>query len=119
MPERQDESRIATMPLTTPVNISADTRLIASTRRAVLLEERGHRPVLYVPRDDVAANALIESATRTRCPYKGEARYFHVTAGGQTFTDAAWAYDAPLAALEIIAGLVAFNHPAIRVDQLD
>lgn len=117
MPENDSEQRITTEPLSTTVIVTVDTRLIANTRRAVLLEERGYRPKLYVPRGDVAASALIESNTRTHCPYKGDARYFHVTVGGQTYTDAAWSYDEPLPGVAPIAGLVAFDHPAIQVDQ--
>lgn len=119
MPADPTDPRITTQPVTTPVSVSADTLLIANTRRAVQLEERGHRPRLYVPRGDVAASALVASNTRSHCPHKGEARYFHVTAGGQTFADAAWVYAEPPTELGIIAGMVAFDHPAIRVDQRD
>lgn len=117
MSEDTPDPRTTTQPLTTTVNVSADTQLIANTRRAVWLEERGQPPRLYVPRGDVAASALVESGTRSHCPHKGEARYFHIAAGGRTFTDAAWVYDEPLAGLEAIAGMLAFDHPAIRVDQ--
>ncbi|MGB7756611.1 MAG: DUF427 domain-containing protein [Salinisphaera sp.] len=117
MPENDNEQRITTEPVSTTVIVSVDTRLVANTRRAVLLTERGYRPKLYVPRGDVAASALIESDTRTHCPYKGDARYFHVTVGGQTYSDAAWCYDEPLPGVASIAGLVAFDHPAIQVDQ--
>ncbi|KEZ77136.1 DUF427 domain-containing protein [Salinisphaera hydrothermalis] len=117
MSAQDTEPRITTQAVSETVSVSADTRLIANTRRAVLLNERGYRPKLYVPRGDVAAGALIESDTRTHCPYKGDARYFHVVAGDRTYTDAAWSYDEPLADVATIAGLIAFDHPAIRVDQ--
>ena len=117
MPGQDTEPRITTQAVAETVSVSADTRLIANTRRAVLLNERGYRPKLYVPRGDVAASALIDSDKRTHCPYKGNARYFHVVVGDQTYTDAAWSYDEPLADVAMIAGLIAFDHPAIRVDQ--
>lgn len=115
MTESNADQRIATHNVTTTV--TADSRLIANTRHALRLEELGYRPKLYVPLSDIAAGTLVDSDTRTHCPYKGEARYYHVTLDGHTFTDAAWAYDQPLPGLALIAGLVAFDHPAIRVDQ--
>lgn len=117
MTDNDSAQRITTEPVTTTVIVSVDTRLIAHTRRAVLLTERGYRPRLYLPRGDIAAGVLVDSDTRTHCPYKGDARYFHVTVDGQRYTDAAWSYDEPLAGVAAIAGRVAFDHAAIRVDQ--
>ena len=37
-------------------------------------------PVQYIPRKDVDMAALVRSATRTYCPYKGEAAYFSIPA---------------------------------------
>jgi uncharacterized protein (DUF427 family) len=46
--------------------------------------------------DSVRVKLLLEpSDTWTRCPYKGEATYWHVRAGGQLFDDLAWSYREP------------------------
>ena len=43
---------------------------------AKLLYETSVQPRVYVPGGDVVAGALVPSATRTSCPYKGEASYW-------------------------------------------
>lgn len=70
--------------------------LVVDTVAACLLHETGLAPVCYVPVDDVTPGLLEPSDTATHCPFKGDARYWHVRAGGQTATDAAWAYPDPL-----------------------
>jgi uncharacterized protein (DUF427 family) len=62
----------------------------------------------YFPREDVDPAVLEDSATTTRCPWKGEAHYHSVVAGGETNRDAAWYYPAPLPAAAEIAGRIAF-----------
>jgi uncharacterized protein (DUF427 family) len=67
----------------------------------VLLSETGLPNRWYLPREDVAA-PLRESQTRTHCPYKGDATYWHM--GDRE--DAAWGYEAPFDGVTAIAGLV-------------
>src|SRR3546814_11177039 len=58
---------------------------IARSERAMLLEEvkaGTHYPVVvYFPRADVAAGALLPSDRHSLCPINGEAGYFSVKAG--------------------------------------
>ncbi len=49
----------------------------------------------YFPRSSVNSDALRESATTSRCPWKGKARYWDVVGENQTASDAAFAYDKP------------------------
>jgi len=62
----------------------------------------------YFPRDSVQPEYLQDSATRTTCPWKGEASYFSLKVDGQENRDAAWYYPAPKDAARQIAGRVAF-----------
>ena len=62
----------------------------------------------YFPADALRREHFAESDHRTRCPWKGEAHYYHVTADGQTNENAAWYYPEPKAAAQEIAGRVAF-----------
>jgi uncharacterized protein (DUF427 family) len=82
--------------------------LIADTVDARLLRETGHQPVLYFPQADVAMERLARTAHATHCPYKGDASYWTVSAGGRTAENAAWAYLDPIPAAAEIAGRVAF-----------
>jgi uncharacterized protein (DUF427 family) len=99
-----------------PVRVSRGDDLIASSARAVLLFETSLPVRAYVPRGDVVAGHLAPSATRTTCPYKGDATYWHVHAGGDTFPDAAWSYELPLAEAMKIAGHVCFAADGLAVE---
>lgn len=89
-------------------------QVVADSVACRMLFETGHQPVLYFPRQDIAARALRPSERRTACPLKGEARYWTVTAGGATAPDGAWSYEAPNPAVAGLAGLVAFDWKAME-----
>ena len=93
----------------------AGATLLDSTR-AVLLHETGHLPVPYVPLADVDTSLLQSSKTKTECPWKGEARYWHATVGDRHERDLLWSYAKPLQGIEGIADHVAWY--ADRVDAL-
>ena len=69
---------------------------VADTTRPVLLFETGHGTRYYIPSIDVEMSALEPTDTSTMCPYKGPARYWSVSAGGETFKDYVWQVSAPL-----------------------
>jgi uncharacterized protein (DUF427 family) len=89
-------------------------RVIADTRDALILREANYPPVQYIPRQDVEMAALTRSATQTYCPYKGEAAYFSIPAGGERSVDAIWTYEAPYDAVGEI-----MNHLAFYPDRVD
>lgn len=63
---------------------------------------------VYFPPDAVRHEHLRPSDTRTVCPWKGTASYYHVTTDGSVNADAAWYYPQPKEAARRIAGYVAF-----------
>ncbi|HMM67750.1 MAG TPA: DUF427 domain-containing protein [Dokdonella sp.] len=62
----------------------------------------------YFPADSLNREFFTESATRTHCPWKGEAHYYSLRVEGKENRDAAWFYPAPKDAAKNIAGRVAF-----------
>lgn len=62
----------------------------------------------YFPPEDVKSEHLEPSQTKTTCPWKGEASYFHVTVDGELAADAAWTYPDPKPEAEHIEGRIAF-----------
>jgi uncharacterized protein (DUF427 family) len=70
--------------------------------------------VQYIPRQDADMAALARSATTSYCPYKGEASYFSIPAGGARSVDAIWSYETPHDAVSEITGYLAV-YPS-RVD---
>jgi uncharacterized protein (DUF427 family) len=81
---------------------------VVDSRHAKLLHEHGHLPVYYFPEDEVRMDLLVPSDKHTTCPYKGEASYWSVHAGGKVSEDAVWSYPDPLADAPPIAGYYAF-----------
>lgn len=103
----------ATHPITvTPtgkhVTVRVNGELVADTTDAVTLQEGSYPAVQYIPLADVVETALTRSDTTSYCPFKGDASYYHVTAGGNTVDDVIWTYEQPYAAVSDIAGRVAF-----------
>ena len=92
-------------------------QVIADTTRALTLREAGYSPVHYIPRADVAMGRLMPTAHASHCPYKGDANYFSIVAGGATADNAVWSYEHPYAAMAEIAGYLAF-YPN-RVDKIE
>lgn len=62
----------------------------------------------YFPRESVNEENLSRSATRSTCPWKGEARYYNVVVDGKTNEDAAWYYPDPKPAASEIKDRIAF-----------
>src|SRR5215468_2452794 len=66
-------------------------QVVADTHAPLVLYESGFAPRWYVPRTDIAAEALEPVEGQTFCPYKGLASYYNV---GDA-RSAAWSYRAP------------------------
>jgi len=98
--------------------VRAEDAVIAETTSALVLNEPGYDPVVYFPRADVAMEFLDRSETRTSCPHKGEATYFHIAGPSGQLSDAAWSYEAPVDGAEALAGYVAFDPALSAIERL-
>lgn len=90
------------------VQVTFSGTKIADSKRALVLREGPLPPAQYIPREDVAMSYLHPTTHSTHCPFKGDATYFSVSAGGKTAENAVWSYESPLAAVSDIKGYVAF-----------
>lgn len=81
---------------------------VAESEYAQVMYELGHAPVYYFPREDARMNLLAPSDHHTHCPYKGDAGYFSVSAGGRTVENAVWYYDDPYDEMAHLEGLLGF-----------
>lgn len=99
--------------------MEAGGRILADTRRALILHEADYPPVHYIPREDADMSLLIRSESRTWCPYKGEASYFAIIRDCEAPIEAAWSYEMPHHAVGEIRELLAFYPDRIdRIRQL-
>ena len=122
MPERAIKIPGPDHPITITPNprrvvVKAGGVVIADTRRALTLQEASYRPVQYIPREDARMDLLARTDTHTYCPYKGEASYFSIPAGGAHAVDAIWSYETPYDAVAAIKDHLAF-YPD-RVDSIE
>ena len=108
---------ISIVPFDGRVRVIWNGEVVADTTRALQLVETTYPPAWYSPRADVRADMLGASATKTWCPYKGEASYHALESGGQRTPDALWVYETPFAAVAAIAGHLAF-YPG-RVERIE
>ncbi|MEM7077924.1 MAG: DUF427 domain-containing protein [Pseudomonadota bacterium] len=81
---------------------------IARSQRAVTLHETRHRPVWYLPLEDVDARHIRASDTQTYCPFKGYASYWGVHTPDAAAEDAIWAYMAPYDECLNVSGYASF-----------
>jgi uncharacterized protein (DUF427 family) len=88
---------------------------VADSHRPRLLFETGLPVRYYLPKLDVRQDLLVPSATRTRCPYKGEAVYWSARVDGDLLKDVVWGYPAPIPEAPKLAGLVAFFNERVDV----
>jgi len=99
------------------VVVRAGGRVVADSLSALTLTEGSYPPVQYIPRADVDMALLARTDHTTHCPYKGDASYFSIPAGGDRAANAVWSYETPHDAVARIAGHVAF-YPN-RVDAIE
>jgi len=90
---------------------------VADTTAAITVRESRYPEVYYVPLADVGAEFLARTGHRTYCPFKGEASYWTLSAGGKTAENAVWGYETPYDEVAALAGHVAFYRD--RMDAVD
>lgn len=99
------------------VVVTVGGKVVADTRSALTLREAAYPAVQYIPRDDVDMTLLQRTDHASYCPYKGDASYYSIPAGGDRANNAVWTYETPYPSVEAIADHVAF-YPD-RVDMIE
>jgi uncharacterized protein (DUF427 family) len=99
------------------VRVTIAGRIVAESKRALRLEEKGYPAVYYLPPDDADMSLLVRTTHYTYCPYKGDCTYYSIPIGGAKAEYAVWTYDNPYEAVADIKGYLAF-YPS-RVDAIE
>jgi uncharacterized protein (DUF427 family) len=89
-------------------------RIIADTKRPMVLYESGFAPRWYVPRADVDESALTPVDRQTFCPYKGLCSYYNI---GDAHL-AVWSYPEAYPEVGRISNFLSFEPDIVSV-QLD
>ena len=99
------------------VVVTLGGQVIADSRNALTLREASYPPVQYIPIADVDPVLIARTDHSTHCPYKGDASYYSIPAGGNRSKNAIWVYETPHPAVAAIKDHVAF-YPD-RVDSIE
>jgi uncharacterized protein (DUF427 family) len=81
---------------------------VVDSHHAKLLHEQNHLPIYYFPESEVCTDLLQPTDHSTRCPFKGQARYWTVRVGDREAENAVWSYPDPIAGAPPLAGYLAF-----------
>ena len=100
------------------VRVTVADVVVADTTQSLTLKEASYPAVCYIPRTDADMKLLARSERSTHCPYKGDASYFSINAGGKVLDNAIWSYETPFPAMAAIAGYLAFYPDKVTIEQL-
>ncbi len=87
---------------------------VVDSCHVALLHETGYLPIWYFPRSDVRFDLLEATDHTTHCPFKGDARYWTIRAGGKVAENKVWGYPEILPGTPDITGRVAFYWDAVE-----
>jgi uncharacterized protein (DUF427 family) len=112
---RDPYTRVDILASSRSVRVEVDGETIAESATPRLLFETGLPVRYYLPKTHVRMDLLTATETASHCPYKGQAEWWSVQAGGSLHADLAWSYRTPLPESQKIAGLVAFYDEKVDV----
>ncbi len=112
---RDPYKRIEILRSTRHVVVELDGVVVADSQRPTMLFETTLPRRHYLPMTDVRMDLLEPSPTRTQCPYKGEAQYWHVRIGDSVQPDLVWSYVSPVRESAAITGLLCFYDEKLEI----
>lgn len=106
--EKHPGYEVTMEPLDAELVVRVGDQVVATSNRAVALLETKHRPVWYMPMQDIDPALIKSTDTDTYCPFKGHASYWSIDLPEQTIEDAIWAYLTPYDECKEIGGYASF-----------
>jgi uncharacterized protein (DUF427 family) len=106
---------ITITPIAETVTVAAGSTVLGQSNRALAMKEGTYPPVVYVPREDIDMDRLVQTTHKTSCPWKGQATYFSIKGDFGKFANAVWSYESPKDDVAEIAGHLAFYTDRVSV----
>ena len=91
------------------IRVSFGGELVADSKNAILLLQKGRSPVYYFPRQDVRLEFLEETGRTGKFPALGKASLLTVRVGSRVAENAAWLIAEPSPEAEELKGYIAFK----------
>ncbi|CZT18302.1 uncharacterized protein RCC_04146 [Ramularia collo-cygni] len=98
------------------IRVRVGGKIVADSQSCMHLYETGLPCRYYLPLTSIDASVLRPSQTKTGCPYKGEAEYYHVNVDGKVYEDVVWYYTRPLLESIKIEGLCCFYNEKVEIE---
>ncbi|MCM3627403.1 DUF427 domain-containing protein [Paenibacillus glycanilyticus] len=114
-----ERSLINVTPSSRRIQVVINGKIIADSRRPLIVHEKGLAPCYYFPVEDVRMDLLKPSETIARCPYKGIATYWHANVLGRKYSDVVCSYRKPLPGALKIARLLCFCNEQVDAVYVD
>jgi uncharacterized protein (DUF427 family) len=99
------------------VRVVFSGEVVADSRRTIIVDESGYRPVYYFPREDARMDYMQRTDHHTYCPFKGEASYYTIAVGDRKGENAVWTYEEPYDEVVELRSYLAFY--VNRVDRIE
>ena len=90
------------------VRVTLGGEVIAETSDALVMTESDYSPAYYIPLGDVRLDLMEKTDHSSHCPFKGNASYWTINAGGQTAENAVWSYEMPFDEVALIRETMSF-----------
>lgn len=91
------------------LRVEFNHKLIANSRRALLVREQGRTPTYYFPKEDVNFALLQKSEKVSHDPNKGKTVHWHVEVGKRSAQNAAFAHPEPQSELPELSEYISFG----------
>ena len=112
---RDPHHRVDAIESSRHVQVRVGGEVVADTHRPMLVFETNLPTRYYLPAADVRMELFEPSSYVTSCPYKGEATYRSVRAGGVLHENIVWTYEDPIAEVAKLRDLLAFYDEKVDV----
>ena len=113
---RDPYHRVDVLDTSRHVKVLVEGEVVAETRRARVIFETGLPPRWYFPPEDVRAEVLEPSDSKTGCAYKGFASYHSVRVNGELEEDLVWTYPDPRPEAERIRDYLCFFNERVDIE---
>lgn len=77
------------------VTVSVSGQVVATSDKALVIDETKHAPVFYLPRSDVQMACFEPTDHSTYCPFKGHASYWSFKHHDDVEENIVWSYEDP------------------------